>query len=167
MRIRGRSLQPTSLYRTIRAFEGARFSIKYRLNPQSFRQSPRRFYSLGISVRNMSSGPSTAIHPVSSTSGPAPPAEGLSPITPGASATKANGDAKKEGKEKQGKPKEKKDQKASGSGAGGGGLELAEPPGFFAERIKLYDVYKAKYDKWVSGEINGDLAVQCSWHFCE
>lgn len=107
------------------------------------------------SLRNMSSGPSTATHPVSSTSDEAPPAEGLNPVTPGASATKTNGDAGKEGKPKQEKPGKKEKKAAGGSGGGGGGssLELHEPPGFFAERIKIYDEWKAKYDQRVAGEL--------------
>ena len=113
--------------------------------------------------RSMSSGMSTAPHPVSSTSDPAPPAEGIDPLTPGASATtappdgtslKPNGDKSKEGKDKQdkqNKSKEKKDKKGGGGG-GIGSLELSPPPEFFAERIKIFDEYKAKYDHWVSGE---------------
>lgn len=96
-----------------------------------------------------------APHPVSSTSDPAPPAEGLEPLTPGASATKANGVS---GREKQGKAKDKKDKKAGGSGSGGGSLELAEPPEFFAERIKIFDEYKAKYDTWIAGQFAFSLA---------
>lgn len=103
---------------------------------------------------------SAALHPVHSTSEPARAAEGLEPVTPHASATVPHKDkpksqpngagAGKEGKDKpQGKPKEKKDKK---SGGGAGPLELSPPPEYFAERIKIFDEYKAKYDKWVSGK---------------
>jgi threonyl-tRNA synthetase len=85
---------------------------------------------------------SAAAHPVTSTSDPAPPAEGLQPVTPGAS------DAAAKQQKQQGK-KEKKDKK--GGGGAGGPLELNPPPEFFAERMKIFDEYKAKYDKWVSG----------------
>ncbi len=133
--LRGHNVSRLSFYRQIR---------------QPARQTWSTFPCL--SSRTMSSGPSTATRPVSSTSDPAPPAEGLNPITPGASAAKQNGDAPKEGKEKPGKSKDKKDKKASGGG-GGAGLELSTPPEFFAERINIYDEYKAKYDQWVSGKL--------------
>ncbi|WWD15705.1 threonine-tRNA ligase [Kwoniella shandongensis] len=100
---------------------------------------------------------STAPHPVSSTSEPARPAEGLEPVTPGASATTVKPDgAKKEGKEK--KVKEKKDKKGAAGGANGP-LELNPPPEFFAERIKIYDEYKAKYDKWVSEQPRDTITI--------
>lgn len=88
---------------------------------------------------------STAAHPVSSASDPAPPAEGLNPVTP-----KASDASKSEGKQQ--KKEGKKDKKAGGGGSSGP-LELNPPPEFFAERIKIFDEYKAKYDKWVSGEL--------------
>ena len=91
---------------------------------------------------------SAAAHPVTSTSDPAPPAEGLQPVTPGASDAAPKQQQKGQGKE--GK-KDKKDKKGGGGSAGP--LELNPPPEFFAERIKIFDEYKAKYDKWVSGEL--------------
>lgn len=106
---------------------------------------------------------SAAAHPIHSTSQPAKPAEGLEPVTPGASATPApsaaNGDAKapaaapaggKDKGEKAKAPKEKKDKKAGGGSSGP--LELSPPPEYFQERIKIFDEYKAKYVQWVSGE---------------
>ncbi|GFZ46394.1 Threonine--tRNA ligase [Saitozyma sp. JCM 24511] len=99
----------------------------------------------------------TSIHPVHSTSEPAHAAEGLEPVTPGASATgkHAVGAAqpdgvKKEKPQQQGKGKDKKDKKAAAGGEAKGPLELSPPPEYFQERIKIYDEYKAKYDKWVS-----------------
>lgn len=105
-------------------------------------------------IRSMS----TSAHPVSSTAQPARPAEGLEPITPGASATSAsaegatkpNGGAAKQEGQKQQQPK--KDKKEKKSGGGGGSGELNPPPEYFAERIKIFDEYKAKYDKFVAGE---------------
>jgi threonyl-tRNA synthetase len=100
----------------------------------------------------------TSVHPVHSTSEPAHAAEGLEPVTPGASATgkHAVGAAqpdgvKKEKPQQQGKGKDKKDKKAAAGGEAKGPLELSPPPEYFQERIKIYDEYKAKYDKWVSG----------------
>ena len=84
---------------------------------------------------------SSAPHPTSSTSEPQRLAEGVNPITPENSKSKGP----PEGKD--GKKKDKKEKKG-----GGGALELNPPPEYFAERIKIYDEYKAKYDKWVSGE---------------
>ncbi|RSH95615.1 threonyl-tRNA synthetase [Saitozyma podzolica] len=99
----------------------------------------------------------TSVHPVHSTSEPAHAAEGLEPVTPGASATgkHAVGAAqpdgvKKEKPQQQGKGKDKKDKKAAAGGEAKGPLELSPPPEYFQERIKIYDEYKAKYDKWVS-----------------
>ena len=106
-----------------------------------------------LSARAMST---SAPHPISSTSDPAAPAEGLSPITPESSSAhpkangqkevKAKGGADGEGKQSK---KDKKEKKASGSATGG---VLDPPPEYFAERIKIYDEYKEKYDQWVSGE---------------
>jgi hypothetical protein len=103
----------------------------------------------------------TSVHPVHSTSEPAHAAEGLEPVTPGASATgkHAVGAAqpdgvKKEKPQQQGKGKDKKDKKAAAGGEGKGPLELSPPPEYFQERIKIYDEYKAKYDKWVAGASN-------------
>lgn len=87
---------------------------------------------------------STAIHPVTSTSEPAAPAEGLDPVTSGASATPAA--AKKAEKVEKAAKKEKK-----GGGGGTGPQELSPPPEFFQERIKIFDEYKAKFEKWVAG----------------
>lgn len=80
---------------------------------------------------------SAEAHPVSSTSKPAPPAEGVNPITPAAH---------------EGKKKEKKDKKDKKGGGASGPLELSPPPEFFAERLKIYDEWKAKYDKFVAGK---------------
>lgn len=92
---------------------------------------------------------SAAAHPISSTSDPAPPAEGLAPVTPGAGDVAQSG-SKPQQQKKEGKAgKEKKDKKAGGSS---GPLELNPPPEFFAERIKIFDEHKAKYDQWVAGE---------------
>ena len=103
------------------------------------------------STRTMSSA---ATHPISSSSDPARPAEGLNPVTPGASdASKAAAHKEKAAGQQKGDKKDKKDQK--GGGASGGSLELDPPPEFFAERLKIYDEYKAKYDKWVSGWSSG------------
>lgn len=96
--------------------------------------------------RNMSA----AAHPVSSAADPAPPAEGLNPVTP-----KASDAAKAEAKQ------QKKDKKEKKGGGSSGPLELNPPPEFFAERIKIFDEYKAKYDKWVSGEIVSMSTGQC------
>lgn len=76
---------------------------------------------------------SAEAHPVSSTSKPAPPAEGIDPITPAAH---------------EGKKKEKKEKKGGASGP----LELSPPPEFFAERLKIYDEWKTKYDQFVAGK---------------
>ncbi|WVQ78227.1 threonine-tRNA ligase [Cryptococcus sp. DSM 104549] len=90
----------------------------------------------------------TGAHPVSSTSQPAAPAEGLNPVTPGASATtKAEG-----GK------KDKKDKKKD-KGGNAGPLELSPPPEFFAERIKIYDEYKAKYDAHVAAQPREPITI--------
>ena len=95
-----------------------------------------------LTLRNMSA----AAHPVSSTSDPAPPAEGLAPV--GAGNVSQSG-SKPQQQKKDGKAgKEKKDKKAGNSS---GPLELNPPPEFFAERMKIFDEYKAKYDKWVAG----------------
>ncbi|OCF35327.1 threonine-tRNA ligase [Kwoniella heveanensis BCC8398] len=97
---------------------------------------------------------STAAHPVHSTSEPAKPAEGLEPVTPGASATTAN--KKQDQNPKQFKVKEKKEKK---QGGGGGQLELNPPPEFFAERIKIYDEYKEKYEKFVAEQERKPITV--------
>jgi threonyl-tRNA synthetase len=90
---------------------------------------------------------STAPHPVSSTAEAHKPAEGLEPVTAGASATPAPAAAGKPGKEgKAGKPK--KDKAAGGSS---GPLELSPAPEYFDERIKIFDEYKKKYDAEVAG----------------
>lgn len=86
---------------------------------------------------------STAPHPVHSTAEAPKPAEGLEPVTAGASATPA-GKAGKEGK--QGKPKKEK-----AGGGTSGPLELSPAPEFFDERIKIFDEYKKKYDAEVAG----------------
>lgn len=83
---------------------------------------------------------SAAAHPVTSTANPAPPAEGLEPVTP-----KASDAAKAEAKH------QKKEAKKEKKGGSSGPLELNPPPEFFQERIKIFDEYKAKYDKWVAG----------------
>ncbi|WVR04974.1 threonine-tRNA ligase [Kwoniella sp. DSM 27419] len=99
---------------------------------------------------------SAATHPVSSTSEPAKPAEGLEPVTPGASATAVE---KKQEQGQQGQ-KQKKDKKEKKQGNGGGGqLEVSPPPAFFAERIKIYDEYKLKYDKFVAEQERKPITV--------
>ena len=119
---------------------------------QHTRQSARPLTKAVLfAVRTMSSGASLANHPISSTSDPAPPAEGIHPVTPGAGASKTNGDSGKESREKQSKGGKKDVNGGSGRGGGGGSLELSPPPGFFAERIRIFDEHKAKQDKWISG----------------
>lgn len=125
----------------------SRFSPRTNPHPDV---TPFDFPFQTMSASGMSTGP----HPISSTADPAPPAEGLESVTPGASATTtpavkggANGDGAKDGK----KQKEKKDKKAGGGSSGP--LELSPPPEYFAERIKIFDEYKVKYDKWVAGEL--------------
>jgi hypothetical protein len=86
---------------------------------------------------------STAPHPVHTNADAPKPAEGLEPVTAGASATPAAKPAK-EGK--QGKPKKEK-----AGGGSSGPLELSPAPQFFDERIKIFDEYKAKYDAEVAG----------------
>ncbi|WVQ98556.1 threonine-tRNA ligase [Kwoniella sp. CBS 9459] len=98
---------------------------------------------------------SAAAHPVSSSSDPAKPAEGLEPVTPGASATTVN-NKKQDQNPKQFKVKEKKEKK---QGGGGGQLELNPPPEFFAERIKIYDEYKEKYEKFVAEQERKPITV--------
>jgi hypothetical protein len=85
---------------------------------------------------------STAPHPVHSNADAPKPAEGLEPVTAGASATPA---AKPANEGKQGKPKKDK------GGGSSGPLELSPAPQFFDERIKIFDEYKAKYDAEVAG----------------
>ena len=108
-----------------------------------------------VATRTMSSGASLALHPISSTSDPAPPATGVYPVISAASASKTNGDSAKDSREKPSKPGKKGKSAGvnggSGGGGGGGSLELSPPPEFFAERIRIYDEYKAKQDKWISG----------------
>jgi threonyl-tRNA synthetase len=88
---------------------------------------------------------STAPHPVHSNADAPKPAEGLDPVTAGASATPAAaGKQQKEGK--QGKPKKEK-----AAGGSSGPLELSPAPEFFDERIKIFDEYKKKYDAEVAG----------------
>lgn len=101
--------------------------------PFSHRTPTRYTYPLLQAVRTMSA----EAHPVSSTSKPAPPAEGINPITPAAH---------------EGKKKEKKEKKDKKGGGASGPLELSPPPEFFAERLKIYDEWKAKYDKFVTGK---------------
>ena len=87
---------------------------------------------------------STAPHPVHSSAEAPKPAEGLEPVTAGASATPAAGKPGKEGK--QGKPKKEK-----AAGGSSGPLELSPAPEYFDERIKIFDEYKKKYDAEVAG----------------
>lgn len=96
---------------------------------------------------------STAPHPVSSTAEPPKAAEGLEPVTAGASSTPAAAAAAAPAKQAQ--PKEAKEGKPKKDKSGGGSsgpLELTPPPGYFEERIKIFDEYKAKYDAEVAGE---------------
>jgi threonyl-tRNA synthetase len=102
-----------------------------------------------------------ASHPVSSSSEPIRGAEvsasaaksAVPPPSQVEAAQKGADGAPKEAKEGKEKPQgqKKKDKKAGGGGGGAGPLELSPPPEYFAERIKIYDEYKAKYDKWVAG----------------
>lgn len=105
---------------------------------------PALYISRVESVRAMSV--SNAPHPVSSTAQPPKAAEGLEPVTAGASSTPT---AAKEGKPKQDKPAKAKKEKGGGSS---GPLELNPPPGYFEERIKIFDEYKAKYQAEVAGK---------------
>jgi threonyl-tRNA synthetase len=100
---------------------------------------------------------SNAPHPVSSTSEAPKAAEGLEPVTVGASATAAAPPAKqgKEGKQ----AKEAKPKKEKAAGAPSGPLELNPPPGYFEERIKIFDEYKAKYDAEIAGELFETLVL--------
>ena len=103
--------------------------------------------------RNMSA----AAHPVSSTSDPAPSAQGLNPVTPGATDAKAAAkQVQKQQGQQQGNKKEKKEKKG---GNASGPLELQPPPEFFAERIKIFDEYKAKYDQWVAEQPRNPITV--------
>lgn len=101
---------------------------------------------------------SAAAHPITSTSEPAAPAEDIKAVA--SEASKAPKEAGKPAKQQQqqkggageqGEKKAKKDKK--GGGASSGPLELSPPPEFFADRIKIFDEYKAKYDKWVAGQL--------------
>jgi threonyl-tRNA synthetase len=104
---------------------------------------------------------STSAHPVSSTAEPAPATEQHGPLPdvtaphdtaappPAAGAPQKGKQQQKEGKE--GKSKDKKDKKGGGGGSSGP-LELAPPPGYFEERIKIFDEYMAKYKQHVAGE---------------
>jgi threonyl-tRNA synthetase len=119
--------------------------------PRAFARRSNHVTTLNApTIQNMSA----AAHPITSTSEPAPVAEGLAPVGAG-EATSANSDPKakpqQQGKKdgKDGKAgKDKKDKKA---GSSSGPLELNPPPEFFAERIKIFDEYKAKYDQFVAG----------------
>lgn len=93
---------------------------------------------------------SNAPHPVSSTAEPPKAAEGLEPVTASASSTPAAAKQAQSKEGKQGKPK--KDKGGGGGGGSGGPLELNPPPGYFEERIKIFDEWKAKYDADVAGE---------------
>jgi hypothetical protein len=101
---------------------------------------PLQYHKHARSLRNMSSHsqhPSTAPQPIA-------PVEGAVPVTAASSdASPAPAVVKKE---KAGKAKDKK-----GGSTGAGLADLNPPPEFFQERIKIFDEYKAKYDKWVSG----------------
>lgn len=102
-------------------------------------------------TRVMSSAP----RPVSSTAEPPKAAEGLEPVTAGASSTPAAAAAAAAPAAKQGQPKEAKEgkpKKDKGGGGSSGPLELTPPPAYFEERIKIFDEYKAKYDAEVAGE---------------
>ncbi|KAK4687280.1 threonyl-tRNA synthetase, partial [Tremellales sp. Uapishka_1] len=113
---------------------------------------------------------STSVHPVVSTSKPAPPPA----IEPEAAAVAPQEKAAKQPKDKkEGKPK--KDKKGGGSsgevskciwlGVVSANLlyeQLSPPPEFFAERIKIFDEYKAKYEKWVSGKLISELTGSVS-----
>ncbi|OXH41022.1 threonine-tRNA ligase [Cryptococcus neoformans] len=108
--------------------------------PFSHRTPTRYTYPLLQAVRTMSA----EAHPVSSTSKPAPPAEGINPITPAAH---------------EGKKKEKKEKKDKKGGGASGPLELSPPPEFFAERLKIYDEWKAKYDKFVTEQPREPITI--------
>lgn len=92
---------------------------------------------------------SNAPHPVSSTAEPPKAAEGLEPVTAGASSTPAAAKQAQPKGDKQGKPKK---DKTAGGGGSSGPLELNPPPGYFEERIKIFDEWKAKYDADIAGE---------------
>ncbi|TYJ55343.1 threonine-tRNA ligase [Cryptococcus floricola] len=87
---------------------------------------------------------STEAHPVSSTSKPAPPAEGINPVTKNASA-----DAKAA----------KKEAKKSKGGSSSGPLVLSPEPAFFDERLKIYDEYKTKYEKFVAEQPREPITI--------
>ena len=131
-------------------FSDARRQPLISRSPRPTPVSTSRSFSLAQS--NMAS---SAPHPTTSTSDPAPPAEGINSITPGASAGSASKKAAQPSPQSKAAsskaPKEgKKDKKANGA-ADKEPLELSSPPEFFAERIKIYDEYKAKHDAWVKG----------------
>ena len=125
----------------------------------SVRRAPTKHHFVNKSTLNRVNFPrvmSTA-HPVSSTAEPPKAAEGLEPVTAGASATPADAAAGKQAQPKEVKQaKPKKDKVAGGSS---GPLELTPPPGFFEERIKIFDEYKAKYDAEVAGKSSCRLSL--------
>ncbi|KAL7422110.1 threonyl-tRNA synthetase [Cryptotrichosporon argae] len=100
----------------------------------------------------------TAAHPVSSTSEPAKSLEHVEGVTvesgaqtpAPAAADKADKAGKKPSK------KDKKESKAGGSGVG----ELNPPPGFFDERIQIFDKYKAEYDAWVAEQPREPITIR-------
>jgi threonyl-tRNA synthetase len=75
-------------------------------------------------------------------------------VTAGASATAAAPPAKQGKQAKEAKPKKEK-----AAGAPSGPLELNPPPGYFEERIKIFDEYKAKYDAEIAGELLETLVL--------
>lgn len=119
------------------------------LSLTSARRAPQ--YSFNTSTRSL--GPqilrtmsSTAPHPVSSTAEPPKAAEGLEPVTAGASSTPAAAKPAHPKEGKQAKPKKDK-----GGGGSSGPLELQPPPGYFEERIKIFDEWKAKNEAAIAG----------------
>ncbi|ORY32072.1 threonine-tRNA ligase [Naematelia encephala] len=118
------------------------------LNP--FRPLPT-FQRIASRAMSAEAGLSTAPHPTTSISEPAAPAQDLTSPSPAANGSKPP----KEGKPKEGKVKEKKEKKSGESEP----LELSPPPEFFSERIKIYDEYKAKYDKWVSEQPREPITI--------
>lgn len=116
------------------------------LNRSSHAFNPRPLYT-PLYARTILRNMSAAAHPITSTSEPAAPAEDIKAVAAQASNT-AKAPKQQQQKGAEGDKKSKKDKKGGSSGP----LELNPPPEFFADRIKIFDEYKAKYDKWVSGE---------------
>jgi threonyl-tRNA synthetase len=146
-----------------------RFSTSTFTRQLRFNKLPQpTLHRLNYQVMSVANTP----HPVSSSSEPPKAAVGPEPVTPGASATPAPAsapaaEAKDRGKGKEAKQPKPKKEKAEGAPNGAadsakpkkekpapsGPLELSPPPGYFDERIKIFDEYKAKYDAEVAGKL--------------